>query len=62
MSPSPKAPVDLAHRIRQLAEKRAKQASQAPDRVARHRLLEVAANYRALAEAVERQPRLAPVD
>jgi|tagenome__1003787_1003787.scaffolds.fasta_scaffold13187646_1 hypothetical protein len=48
-------PAELAKRIRQLAEKRERQASAASDLAARTRLKEVAQNYRALAEEVARE-------
>jgi hypothetical protein len=51
-------PLDLAKRIRVLAEKRASQARTAADANMRKRLNETAANYQALADAVARQNEL----
>ncbi len=46
---------ELVQRIRQLAEKREKQAETAGNRELRNRLQDVARNYRALAEEVARE-------
>ncbi len=52
------SPSELARHVRALADKRAKQARQAADADARVRLNDVAAQYQALAQAIERQQQL----
>lgn len=54
-------PLDLAKRIRALAEKRADQARTSSDALTRKRLSETAASYQALADEVVRQNELPPL-